>query len=90
MSIINIAMLITGLCRVYANRLKSTKLLVVEKMPDFVKEILMFALWSLESKILENGSKFTQWVTQNLNSILVIDLTHKCFVKTAFFLKYTN
>ena len=49
--------------------------------PGIVKEILKFALWSLESKIFGNWSQnYTLDVTKFKFSI-----DYKCFVRTAFF-----
>ena len=49
------------------------------KRQTIVKEIFMFALWSLKSGNLDNETKFTKWMSQNLKFNIL--LTNKCFVK---------
>ena len=63
---------------------------LAEKRPDIVEEILMpCGHWN--QRCLESGAKFTQWMSQNLNSIffLCIDLTYM-FCTNIFFLICTN
>ena len=56
------------------------------KRPDIVKEILRLPCGHWNQRCLENGAKFTHWMSQILNSIffLWIDLKlktiHKCFL----------
>ena len=57
------------------------------KRPDIVKEILMFALWSLESKMFGKWSQiYTLDVTKFKFNILFVDrLNIQVFIRTAFF-----
>ena len=44
------------------------------KRHGIVKEILMFALWSFDTELLENGAKFTHWMSQDFKcNILFVD-----------------
>ena len=62
------------------------------KRPDIVKEILMFALWSLESKMFGKWSQiYTLDVTKFKFNILFVDrLNVQVFCKNSFFLICTN
>ena len=58
------------------------------KRHGIVKEILMFALWSLDTELLENGAKFTHWMSQDLNAISFLWIDYrKCSVKKQPFSK---
>ena len=62
------------------------------KRPDIVKEILVFALWSLESKMFGKWSQFyTLDVTKFKFNILFVDrLNKQVFCKSIFLLICTN
>ena len=55
------------------------------KRPDIVKGLLVFALWSLESKMFGTKvAKFTNWMSQNSNLIFFLWIEQPVSLKSVF------